>query len=102
METTSVITPEAPQAPGKKGRLPSFRLPKGKKGKKWLRRGLIAAGALLGVYWFVVRPGQSGGLPALGQYTPEAAQHRDLTVGVLGTGTVTPIDSYYLDRKSVV
>jgi HlyD family secretion protein len=96
METTSVITPEAPQAPGKKGKLPSFRLPKGKKGKKWLRRGLIAAGVLLGVYWFAVRPGQGGGPPALGQYTPEAVQRRDLTVGVSGTGTVTPIDSYYL------
>ena len=38
METTTVMTPEASQAPGeKKGRkLPRLHLPKSKKGKKWL------------------------------------------------------------------
>lgn len=96
METTSVLTPETPQAPEKKGRkLPSFHLPRSKKGKKWLRRGLIAAAVLLGVYWFFLKPSGSG-VPAMGQYTPDTVQRRDLTVGVSGTGTVTPIDSYYL------
>lgn len=96
METTSVLTPETPQAPEKKGRkLPSFHLPKSKKGKKWLRRGLIAAVVLLGVYWFFFKPSGSG-VPAMGQYTPDTVQRRDLTVGVSGTGTVTPIESYYL------
>ena len=93
METTTVLTPEAPQAPKKK--LRSFRLPKGGKGKKWLRRGAAAAVALLGVYWFFIRQNQSGA-PAMGQYAPDTVQRRDLTVGVSGTGTVTPIDSYYL------
>ena len=50
METTTVLTPEAPQAPEKqKQRLPRPHLPKTRKGKKWLRRGLIAAVVLLGV-----------------------------------------------------
>lgn len=98
METTTVMTPEASQAPGeKKGRkLPRLHLPKSKKGKKWLRRIAILTAAALGVYWFAIRPGQGGGPPAMGQYTPDTVQRRDLTVGVSGTGTVTPIDSYYL------
>ena len=97
METTTVMTPETSQAPGeKKGRkLPQLHLPKSKKGKKWLRRGLIAAAVLLAAYWFFLKP-SGAGIPAMGQYTPDAVQRRDLTVGVSGTGTVTPIDSYYL------
>ena len=97
METTTVMAPETSQASeGKKGRkLPKLHLPKSKKGKKWLRRGLIAAAALLAAYWFFLKP-SGPAVPAVGQYTPDAVQRRDLTVGVSGTGTVTPIDSYYL------
>ena len=97
METTTVMAPETSQASeGKKGRkLPKLHLPKSKKGKKWLRRGLIAAAALLAAYWFFFKP-SGPAVPAMGQYTPDAVQRRDLTVGVSGTGTVTPIDSYYL------
>ena len=94
METTQVLTPEAPQAPKKKR--PSLHLPKNKKGGKWVRRAAILAVAALGVYWFWVRPGQGGGAPAMGQYTLDTAQPRELTTAVSGTGTVTPIDSYYL------
>lgn len=95
METTNVLTPQAPQAPkeGKGRRLPALHLPK--KGKKWVRRGIIAAVVLLGGYWFFLKS-SGGGAPAMGQYTPDTVQRRDLTVGVSGTGTVTPIDSYYL------
>ena len=59
METTQVLTPEAPQAPKKKR--PSLHLPKNKKGGKWVRRAAILAIAALGIYWFWVRPGQGGG-----------------------------------------
>ena len=97
METTSVLMPETPQAPQKeKRKLPRPRLPKTKKGKKRLKWGIIAAAVLLGGYWFFIRGGQGSGAPAMGQYTPDAVQRRDLTVAVSGTGTVTPIDSYYL------
>ena len=96
METTQVLTPEAPQAPKEKKKLPSFHLPKGKKGKKWARRIVILAVVALGAYWFVGRSGQSAGLPAMGQYAPDTVQRRDLTSAVSGTGTVTPIESYYL------
>ncbi|MCI9672036.1 MAG: HlyD family efflux transporter periplasmic adaptor subunit [Lawsonibacter sp.] len=97
METTSVLTPETPQAPQKeKRKLPRPRLPKTKKGKRRLKWGIIAAAVLLGGYWFFIRGGQGSGAPAMGQYTPDAVQRRDLTVAVSGTGTVTPIDSYYL------
>ena len=94
METTQVLTPEAPQAPKKKR--PSLHLPKNKKGGKWVRRAAILAVAALGIYWFWVRPGQGGGAPAMGQCTLDTAQPRELTTAVSGTGTVTPIDSYYL------
>ncbi len=97
METTSVLTPETPQAPQKeKRKLPRPRLPKTKKGKKRLKWGIIAAVVLLGGYWFFIRGGQGSGAPAMGQFTSDTVQRRDLTVAVSGTGTVTPIDSYYL------
>jgi|MucameStandDraft_1065616.scaffolds.fasta_scaffold07873_7 HlyD family secretion protein len=93
METTQVLTPEAPQSPKKK--LPSFHLPKGRKGRKWVRRIVILAVVALGAYWFFLRPKQSGA-PVMGQYTPDTVQRRSLTTAVSGTGTVTPIESYYL------
>ncbi len=96
METTSVLTPEAPQAPKEgKRKLPRPRLPKTKKGKKRLKWGIIAAVVLLGIWWFFIRS-SGGGVPAVGQYTPDTVQRRDLTSAVSGTGTVTPIESYYL------
>lgn len=99
METTQTPTRETPaqlaQADQKpKRKLPALHLPP--KRKKWVRRIAILAAVALGAYWFLIRPGQGGGVPAMGQYTPDTAQRRDLTVGVSGTGTVTPIDSYYL------
>ena len=96
METTSVLTPEAPQAPKEgKRKLPRPPLPKTKKGKKRLKWGIIAAVVLLGIWWFFIRS-SGGGVPAVGQYTPDTVQRRDLTSAVSGTGTVTPIESYYL------
>ena len=95
METTQLPVQEAPQSPKEKKKLPSFHLPKSKKGRKWVRRIAILALVALGAYWFLFRPKQ-GGVPAVGQYTPDTVQRRDLTVAVSGTGTVTPIDSYYL------
>ena len=94
METTTVLTPEEVQK--KKRKLPRPRLPKSKKGKKWLRRGVIAAAVLAGAGWFALKPSGNGGAGLMGQYAPDTAQKRDLTVSVSGTGTVTPIDSYYL------
>lgn len=90
-ETTAQLA-QADQKPKRK--LPSLHLPP--KRKKWVRRIAILTVVALGAYWFLIRPGQGGGVPAMGQYTPDTAQRRDLTVGVSGTGTVTPIDSYYL------
>ncbi len=96
MEAAQVVTTEAPQAPGKKKKLPIPHLPKSKKGKKWLKRLLLLL--ILGgaAYWFVfLRPAGDAG-PGAAQYTAEAAVRRDLTSSVSGTGTVTPIDSYQL------
>lgn len=94
METT-VLTPEAPPVPEKRRKLPLPHLPKSKKGKKWLKRGVIAAAVLAGAYWFL-KPSGNTGTGLAGQYTPDTVQRRDLTVAVSGTGTVTPIDSYQL------
>lgn len=94
METTQIVTTEAPQAPGKKKKLPIPHLPKSKKGKKWLRRGLIAAAALFGVYWFALRPSGTGGTALAGQYVPDTVQRRDLKVTVSSTGTLAPAASY--------
>ncbi len=97
METTTVLAPEGTQETQQKRRkLPRPRLPKSKKGKKWLKRGIIAAVVLAGAGWFALKPSGNGGVGLMGQYAPDAAQKRDLTVSVSGTGTVTPIDSYYL------
>ena len=95
MEATQVMTPKAPQAPKEKRKLPAIRLPK--KGKKWVRRAVILAVIAAGVYWFVFRSSGNPGLAGLaGQYVPDTVQKRDLTSAVSGTGTVTPIESYYL------
>lgn len=95
METT-VSTPEAPPAPERKRGLPLPRLLKGKKGKKWFKRGVIATAVLAGAYWFLLKPSGNAGAGLAGQYTADTVRRRDLTVCVSGTGTVTPIDSYQL------
>lgn len=95
METTTVLAPGAPPAPEKKGKLPLPHLPKSKKGKKWLKRGVIAAAVLAGAYW-ILKPSGNTGTGLAGQYTLDTVQRRELTVAVSGTGTVTPIDSYQL------
>ena len=95
METTTVLTPEGAQETKKK-KLPRPHLPKTRKGKKWLRRGVVAAVILAGAGWFALKPSGRGGTAQMGQYTPDAVQRRDLTEAVSGTGTVAPIDSYYL------
>lgn len=90
-ETAAELTPADQK---QKKRLPALHIPP--KRKKWVRRIAILTVAALGVYWFAIRPGQGNGAPAMGQYAPDTVQRRGLTVGVSGTGTVTPIDSYYL------
>ena len=92
METTQVSVKDEPQK--KAGGLPALKLPK--KRKKWIRRIAILAVIALGAYWFVNRSGPGSGAPAMGQYTLDTVQRRDLTSAVSGTGTVTPIDSYQL------
>ncbi len=96
METTQIPAQETTTelAPKPKKKFPALRLPP--KRKKWIRRIAVLAVIALGAYWFVNRSGQGGGVPAMGQYTPDAVQRRDLTSAVSGTGTVTPIDSYFL------
>ena len=65
--------------------------------RKWLKRALVfAVIAGLGVYWFVLRPSETAEAGPAGQYLPDTAQRRDLTTSVSGVGTVTPIDSSYL------
>ncbi len=96
METNLAPAQETPQASKEKEKR-KFSLPRvPKKVKKWLKRGVVLAIVAGGVYWFVLRPGQSGGTPAglAGQYVSDTVQRRDLTLSVSGTGTVTPIDSY--------
>ena len=75
-------------------KVPVFRVPK--KRKKWLRRLVILGVAGAGIWWFFLRPGPGAGMASQIQYTPQAVQRRDLTTAVSGTGTVTPIESYYL------
>ena len=92
METTQVETKERRAEPGEKKKL-SLKLPK--KGKKWKRAAVVLLAAALGVWWFVLRPmGTAGQAMAAGLYRPEAAQVRDLTVSVEGSGTVRPVESY--------
>ncbi len=90
-ETAAELTP-ADQKPKK--RFSALHIPP--KRRKWVRRVAILAVLTIGGYWFVSHSGQSGGPPAMGQYTPDTVQRRDLTSTVSGTGTVTPIESYYL------
>ena len=98
METTQATqqTPLASQdnepKPEKERRLPRLKLPKKR------RRRIIAAAAVIaaGVYWFGFRPSGAPAAGLAGQYIPDTVQRRDLTVSVSGTGTVTPIESYYL------
>ena len=93
METT-VVKPETAQEEKKQRKLPSLRLPRGR--KKWVRRIALLAAAGLAVGWFALKPSGNPGAGLAGQYTPDTVQRRDLTVSVSGTGTVTPIESYYL------
>ncbi len=91
MEATQVKEPVGEQAlPSPKK--PVFQIPK--KRKKWIK-WLIAAAVVGAGYWFVLRPMMAGGAPvAAASYITQAAQRRDLSVSVSGTGTLTPIESY--------
>ena len=92
MEITQVDTRERQAETGEKKKFP-LRLPK--KGKKWKRAAVVLLIVALGVWWFVLRPmGTAGQAMAAGLYRPEAAQVRDLTVSVEGSGTVRPVESY--------
>ena len=86
-ETAAELTP-ADQKPKK--RFSALHIPP--KRRKWVRRVAILAVLTIGGYWFVSHSGQSGGPPAMGQYTPDTVQRRDLTSTISGTGTVTPIE----------
>ncbi|NBI10097.1 efflux RND transporter periplasmic adaptor subunit [Colidextribacter sp. OB.20] len=92
MEATKIPEQEAPQQ-ARKRRIPGLKL--SKKQKKWAKRGIILAAAAAAVFWFTHRAPAGGAGPA-GQYAPDTVQRRDLRVKVSGTGTVTPIESYYL------
>ncbi len=65
-----------------------------KKKRKWLKRLIIAA-VLIALILFVLSRCMAGGNAILGMaYIPSAAERRDMTVAVSGTGTIKPIDSY--------
>lgn len=92
MEATQVETQERQTETKEKKKL-SWKLPK--KGKKWKRVVALLVVVALAVWWFVLRPlGSAGQTLEAGMYRTEAAQVRDLTVSVDGSGTVTPIESY--------
>ena len=91
METMQTAAQEAPQTAKKRFALRRPRLPR----KRWARFALLAA-ALLAVYLLFLRPSGDPGAGAVGPYTADTVQRRDLTVAVSGTGTVTPIDSYQM------
>ena len=93
MEATKAPEQEAVQQV-KKRKIPTLKLTK--KQKKWVRRGIILAVVAVGIFWFTHQAPANGGMGLAGQFTPDTVQRRDLTVGVSGTGTVTPIESYYL------
>lgn len=92
MEATQVETQERQTETKEKKKL-SLKLPK--KGKKWKRVVALLVVVALAVWWFVLRPlGSISQTLEAGMYRTEAAQVRDLTVSVDGSGTVTPIESY--------
>lgn len=92
MEATQVETQERQTETKEKKKL-SLKLPK--KGKKWKRVVALLVVVALAVWWFVLRPlGAVSQTLEAGMYRTEAAQVRDLTVSVDGSGTVTPIESY--------
>lgn len=92
MEATQVETQERQTETKEKKKL-SLKLPK--KGKKWKRVVALLVVVALAAWWFVLRPmGSAGQTLEAGMYRTEAAQVRDLTVSVDGSGTVTPIESY--------
>ena len=100
METMQAATQEtaqeAPQTAKKRFRLRRPRLPK----RRWARLALLAA-VLLAAYLLFFRPSGEAGTAAMGPYTADTVQRRDLTAAVSGTGTVTPIDSYQLRALAV-
>ena len=96
---TAQTAVQAPQAPNKEKKKPVFQVPK--KRKKWIKVVAILLVVVLAVWWFLIRPlGAAGQSLMAGMYLPEAAQVRDLTVSVDGSGTVTPVESY--DVRSLV
>ncbi len=70
-ETAAELTP-ADQKPKK--RFSALHIPP--KRRKWVRRVAILAVLTIGGYWFVSHSGQSGGPPAMGQYTPDTVQRQ--------------------------
>ena len=92
MEATQVETQERQTETKEKKKL-SWKL--SKKGKKWKRVVALLVVVALAVWWFMLRPlGSISQTLEAGMYRTEAAQVRDLTVSVDGSGTVTPIESY--------
>ena len=90
MEATQATTP-AVQAPRKKEG-PVFQAPK--KRKKWLRGLAVLLVLALAAYWFLFRGNGANDGGMASAYLTEAAQRRDLTVTVEGTGTVQAIQTY--------
>ena len=87
----------APDVPGEAEELQESVLPekKWKKWKKWRRKKVIIPVVVILVVLIVLLRACAGGqaiLSGLG-YSAEAAQYRDLTVSVSGTGTIEPIHS---------
>ena len=77
------------EAPKKK----KLHLPKGKKGRRWMKAALVLAVlAAIGAVW-MSRMG--GGMAAAGGgYVPAQVVRQDLTVSVSGTATLMPADAY--------
>ena len=93
MEATQISTQERVKEKGRGLPLPPF---KKFKGKKWLKRAVIVLAALAALWFFFLRPKGTDPAARMGQYTAQPVSLQDLTEAVSGTGTVTPIDSYYL------
>lgn len=85
--------PETGVVPGEGGKK-HFRLPGGRKGRKWLKILVVLVVVAALVVGCVAQSRKSANAQLGSSYLVDTAQRRDLTVAVSGTATLEPADSY--------